>query len=203
KQAAAMLDKAQKLKATPREQAYIAALANMFTSDDPKQYPERVKKYSDAMDKVRQQNPQDHEATIFYALSLLAQSDFKDPELKLQRQAVAVLNEQLQSVPNHPGVTHYIIHATDNPQLAQQGREAARAYAKIAPASPHAVHMPSHIFARVGLWQESIQSNSQALLAADKMAAMHLDMGHHRVHSMDFLEYAYLQTGDDREAKAQ
>jgi tetratricopeptide (TPR) repeat protein len=200
---AAMLDKAQKLKATPREQSYIAALANIFTSDDPKQYDDRVKKYSAAMDKVRQRNPQDHEAAVFYALSLLAQSDYKDPELKLQRQAVAILNEQLHAVPSHPGVTHYLIHATDNPQLAQQGLEAARAYAKIAPASPHAVHMPSHIFARVGLWQESIQSNSQALVAADKMEAMHLHMAHHRIHSMDFLEYAYLQTGDDRKAKQQ
>ena len=198
-----MLDKAQKLKATPREQSYIAALANMFTSDDPKQYPERVKSYSAAMDKLRQQDPQDHEAAIFYALSLLAQSDYKDPELKLQRSAIELLSQQLHALPNHPGITHYIIHATDNPQLAQQGLEAARAYAKIAPASPHAVHMPSHIFARVGLWQESFQSNSQALAAADKMEAMHLHMAHHRVHSMDFLEYAYLQTGDDRKAKQQ
>src|SRR3954470_19528515 len=200
---AAMLEKAKKLKATPREQSYIDALANMFTSDDPKQYPERVKSYSAAMDKLRQQDPQDHEAAIFYALSLLAQSDYKDPELKLQRSAIELLNQQLHALPNHPGITHYIIHATDNPQLAQQGLEAARAYAKIAPASPHAVHMPSHIFARVGLWQESIKPNSGALEAADKMEAMHLHMAHHRIHSMDFLEYAYLQTGDDRKAKAQ
>ncbi len=134
---------------------------------------------------------------------MLGQNSFKDPELKLQRQAVAILNEQLHAVPNHPGITHYIIHATDNPQLAQMGLEAARAYAKIAPSSPHAVHMPSHIFARVGLWQESIRSNSQALVAADKMSDMGLHMTHHRVHSMDFLEYAYLQIGDDRKAKEQ
>jgi tetratricopeptide (TPR) repeat protein len=203
KQGAAMLDKAKKLKATPREQSYIAALAKIFASDDPKQYFERVKKYSDTMDKVRQQNPQDHEAAIFYALSLLAQNGDKDPELKLQKRAVAILNEQLHAVPNHPGVTHYIIHATDNPQLAQMGLEAARSYAKIAPASPHAVHMPSHIFARVGLWQESIESNTKALAAADKMETMHLHMAHHRIHSMDFLEYAYLQTGDDRKAKSE
>src|SRR4051812_22365705 len=200
---AAMLDKAKNLKATPRERGYIDALVIIFTSDDPQQYDARVKNYSAAVDKVRQQNPQDHEAAIFFALSLLAQSDYKDPELKLQRQAVEILNQQLRDVPNHPGATHYTIHATDNPQLAQLGLEAARAYAKIAPASPHAVHMPSHIFARVGLWQESIKSNSGALQAADKMEAMHLHMAHHRVHSMDFLEYAYLQTGDDRKAKQQ
>src|SRR4051812_3480196 len=200
---AAMLEKAKKLKTTPREAGYIDALAIIFSSDDPKTFDDRVNKYSAAMDTLRQQNPTDHEASIFYALSLLSRVDHKDPELKLQRQAVEILNQQLRAVPNHPGVTHYIIHATDNPQLAQQGLEAARAYAKIAPASPHAVHMPSHIFARVGLWQESIKSNSGALEAADKMEAMHLRMAHHRIHSMDFLEYAYLQTGDDRKAKAQ
>jgi len=203
KQASTLLAAAKKLKATPREQAYIAALANIFTSDDEKTFPDRVEKYSAAMDEVRKQNPDDHEAAIFYALSLLGRSDYKDPELKLQRQAVAILNEQLRAVPNHPGVTHYIIHATDNPQLAQEGLEAARAYAKIAPSSPHAVHMPSHIFARLGLWQESIQSNTHAIEIADEMSKENLDMGHHRVHSIDFLEYAYLQIGDDRKAKQQ
>src|SRR5437763_15287666 len=105
--------------------------------------------------------------------------------------------------PAHPGNTHYTSHATVNPHLAPQGRPAAREYAKIAPASPHAVHMPSHIFARLGLWQDSIQSNSAALEAADKMQTMGLNMSHHRVHSMDFLLYAYLQIGDDRRAKAE
>jgi Tfp pilus assembly protein PilF len=202
KQASTMLAAAKKMKATRREQAYIAALSNIFTSDDERTFPDRVNKYSAAMDELRKQDPDDHEATIFYALSLLGQSDYKDPELKLQRQAVAILNEQMHAVPNHPGITHYIIHATDNPQLAAMGLEAARGYAKIAPASPHAVHMPSHIFARLGLWQESIQSNSQAIAIADKMG-VNLDMGHHRVHSRDFLEYAYLQIGDDRKAKEQ
>ncbi|HTK95913.1 MAG TPA: tetratricopeptide repeat protein [Terriglobales bacterium] len=202
KQAAAWLAQAKQLNAkTQRERDYIAALTLFYASDDPAGYNARVAAYSDAMDKLRQADPQDREAAVFYALSLLASSDGNDPALTKERKAVGILNEQLKGAPTHPGITHYIIHATDNPQLAALGLDAARAYAKIAPASTHAVHMPSHIFARLGLWQDDIQSNLAALAVADKMTGYH--MAHHRIHSMEFLEYAYLQIGDDRDAKAQ
>lgn len=199
---AALLEQAKKLKPeTQRERDYISALALFYSGDDPTQYTKRLEAYSGAMDQLRQNNPSDREAAVLYALSLLSRSDGKDPALTLERKAVAILNEQLPGAPNHPGITHYIIHATDNPQLAPMGLEAAREYARIAPASVHAVHMPSHIFTRLGLWQESIKSNLGALAVADQMQGMH--MGHHKIHSMSFLEYAYLQIGDDRDAKKQ
>jgi len=199
---AELLQQARALKPkTQREREYIDALAIFYSGDDAEQYKKRVKDYSEAMDKLRQDNPNDREAAVFYALSLLSQVDDKDPDLTMARKAIAILNEQLPGAPNHPGITHYIIHATDNPKLASMGLDAARAYARIAASSVHAVHMPSHIFARLGLWQDDIQSNLAALKVADQMTGLH--MGHHRIHSMDFLEYAYLQIGDDRNAKAQ
>src|ERR1041385_6407150 len=134
------------------------------------------------MDQLLQNHSDDREAAVFYALSLLARSDDSDPQLTLKRKAVTILNEQLPGAPNHPGITHYIIHATDNPQLAAMGLEAARAYAKIAPASVHAIHMPSHIFTRLGLWPDSIRSNLAAVALAEKMEKVHT--AHHRLHSM-------------------
>ncbi|HSE49487.1 MAG TPA: tetratricopeptide repeat protein [Terriglobales bacterium] len=201
KRGAALLREAQALKPrTQRERDYIAALQLFFASADEAGYTARVEQYSAAMEKLRQANPQDREAAVFYALSLLARDDGDDPSLKLRREAVAILNQQLPGASAHPGITHYLIHATDNPELAPQGLAAARAYAKIAPTSPHAVHMPSHIFSRLGLWHDSVQSNTAALAAAEKMHGFH--MAHHKVHSMEFLEYAYLQLGDDRNARA-
>jgi tetratricopeptide (TPR) repeat protein len=202
KSAQGLLEHARQLAPrTERERDYVAALAVFYASGDPKQFTARVKAYSAAMDKLHQKYPSDREAAVFYALSLLALDDDTDPNLTLARQAVAILNQQLKGAPEHPGITHYIIHATDNPQLAAQGLAAARAYAKIAPASTHAVHMPSHIFARLGLWQDDIASNTAALKIADRMSMFH--MAHHRIHSMEFLEYAYLQIGDDVHAKQQ
>src|SRR5258708_8806642 len=104
--------------------------------------------------------------------------------------------------PDHPVMSHYIIHSCTTPAMASLGLAAARKYASIAPSSAHAVHMPSHIFARLGLWQDSINSNRAAIQAADKMDTMHLHTAHHRMHSMDFMQYAYLQIGDDEKAKA-
>ena len=201
KRGAALLDQAAALKPkTQRERDYIAALQLFFASADEAGYTARVEQYSAAMEKLRQANPQDREAAVFFALSLLARDDGADPALQLRREAVAILNQQLPGASAHPGITHYLIHATDNPELAPQGLAAARAYAKIAPTSPHAVHMPSHIFSRLGLWHDSVQSNTAALAAAEKMHGFH--MAHHKVHSMEFLEYAYLQLGDDRNARA-
>ena len=150
---------------------------------------------------VHERNPNDHEAAIFYALALLASGPDRDPNLTNAKAAVAILNQLYDQQPDHPGIAHYIIHSCDNPAMASLALPAARKYAGIAPSSPHAVHMPSHIFARLGLWQDDINSNLAAIRVADSMAAHHHVM-HHKVHSMDFLEYAYMQIGDDASAKA-
>ena len=187
---------------TAREREYIQALS-VFYRDSGIEYHQRTDAYAQAMESVYQHNPQDREAAVFYALSLLGSGPEDDPTLANPKKAVAILSKIFAEDPNHPGVAHYIIHSCDNPAMASMGLDAARKYAAIAPSSPHAVHMPSHIFARLGLWQDDITSNLAALAAADKMAAMKMHVMHHRMHSMDFLEYAYLQIGDDQKAKAE
>ena len=201
---AQLLAKAQADNApTPRERDYIQALAVFFTDADKLDHGKRANAYCKAMQGVYERNPQDREAAVFYALSLLASGSDSDPNLTNAKSAVAILNKLFDEEPNHPGIAHYIIHSCDNPTMASLALPAARKYASIAPASPHAVHMPSHIFARLGLWQDDINSNLAAIQAADKMATMHFHVLHHKVHSMDFLEYAYLQIGDSADAKAQ
>jgi hypothetical protein len=199
-----LLAKAQELKPkTERESEYISALAVFYRDSDKLEHSRRAEAYAAAMEKLYEHNPKDREAAIFYALSLLGSSSTDDPTLANARKAVAILNRLFEHDPGHPGIAHYIIHACDNPSMASLGLAAARKYAGIAPSSPHAVHMPSHIFARLGLWQDDIRSNEAALRAAEKMAAMHLHVMHHKMHSLDFLEYAYLQIGDDQKAKAE
>ena len=202
-QGKSLMQKAQQLKAkTPRERSYISALVTFYGAPATEDYGRRTDAYAKAMERTYQQYPQDREAAVFYALSLLG-SDEGDPTLANPKKAVVILNKVFAEEPDHPGVAHYIIHSCDNPEMANMGLAAARKYASIAPASPHAVHMPSHIFARLGLWQDDIHSNLAALQAADKMEAMHLHVMHHRMHSMDFLQYAYLQIGDDERAKGE
>src|SRR5439155_19487039 len=136
--------------------------------------------------------------SVFSSRSLLAIQPPNDPSFASAKQAISILNHVLAKHPNHPGAMHYLIHACDNPGMAGAGLAVARRYASIAPSSPHALHMPSHIFARLGMWQEDIASNL-ASLAAAKRAASGTES---RLHAMDFLEYAYLQTAHDSEAKA-
>jgi hypothetical protein len=199
-----LLEKARRLKPkTARERDYIGALAIFYRDSDKLDHKKRADAYATAMEGVYKNNPQDREAGVFYALALLGSGPERDPNLTNAKKAVAILNTLFEQQPDHPGIAHYIIHACDNPAMASLGLAAARKYAAIAPSSAHAVHMPSHIFARLGLWQDDIASNNAALQAADKMAGMHLHTIHHRMHSMDFLEYAYLQIGDDQNAKAQ
>ena len=195
------LKKAEKLQGkTDRERDYIAAL-KQFYSNGKQDHEKRAKAYSDAMEKVYQKYPDDHEAAVFYALSLLASEPDEDTTFADRKKAGAVLEKLFDTEPNHPGVAHYLIHSYDKPQLAELGLPAARRYAQIAPFAPHAVHMPSHIFARVGDWQASIQSNRASIDATRKTAAMHMGGAGHQFHAMDFLIYAYLQSG--READAQ
>lgn len=199
-----LLAKAQELKPkTERESEYISALAVFYRDSDKLEHSRRAEAYAAAMAKLYERNPKDREAAVFYALALLSSSSTDDPTLANARKAVAILNRLFEHDPGHPGIAHYIIHACDNPNMANLGLVAARKYASIAPSSPHAVHMPSHIFARLGLWQDDIQSNQAALRAAEEMATMHLHVLHHKMHSLDYLEYAYLQIGDDQKAKAE
>jgi len=184
----------------PREAAYIHALHLFFdgyTEKDPDVYARR---YTDAMEEVATRYPNDTEAQVFYALALINSDPGEDVGLINLKKAVAILYPLFRKHPNHPGIAHYIIHATDNPEMAQQGLEAARRYASIAPAAPHALHMPSHIFTRLGLWEDDIRSNLASKAAAEN-PAVHVG-AENRLHAMEFLEYAYLQIGHDNEARA-
>jgi tetratricopeptide (TPR) repeat protein len=198
KKGLAMVQQGQNASAkTQRERDYIDALAVFYSATGYADYQARIDAYSQAMGKLYQKYPQDHEAGAFYALSLLASAPPRDTTFANQKKAIAILDVLFEEEPDHPGIPHYIIHSCDSPQLAPLGLNAARKYAKIAPSAPHAVHMPSHIFARLGLWQEDIQSNLGSIAAAEKTGSMG-----HALHAMDFLNYAYLQVGEDEKAHA-
>src|SRR5215212_1562266 len=157
--------------------------------------------YSDAMKWVHQLNPSDHEAGVFYALTLIATGTMSpDKSYAREKEAAQILNSILVREPQHPGVAHYLIHSYDYPALAQLALPAARSYAKIAPASAHARHMPSHIFTRLGLWQEAIESNLGAKAAAEAFAVRNHLAGawDEKFHAMDYLAYAYLQGAQDK-----
>ena len=199
------LDEAKKAgslgaKATPREQGYIAAVTAFYSNSEKSDHAARAKAYSGAMKSVCEKNPDDHEAATFYALSLLASEPHDDATFANRKEAAAILEKLFAIEPDHPGVAHYLIHSYDKPQLAQLGIPAARRYAQIAPAAPHALHMPSHIFARVGLWQDDINSNLASIAASRKTAAMGMGGGDHQFHAMDFLVYAELQSGREADA---
>jgi len=196
----AELKSAKSLPGTPREKNYIAALTK-FYEHPRKPYQKRVTAYSKAMEKVYAKNSDDHEAAAFYALSLLAAEPDHDKANSNRKQAAVVLEKLFAEEPNHPGVAHYLIHTYDKPEMAQLGLPAARKYAQLAPAAPHALHMPAHIFARLGLWQDDIDSNVRSIAATQKEAAEHMGGEGHQFHAMDFLVYAYLQTGHEQDAQ--
>ncbi|MDR3721531.1 MAG: hypothetical protein P4L00_08020 [Candidatus Acidoferrales bacterium] len=186
---------------TPREREYVAAAA-AFYQDDPKlSHTDRRQAYSAAMQKLYSDNPKDVEAGAFYALSLVALAGDGVDELANRRKAIAILNPLFEQQPNNPGVAHYLIHASDTPELAKEGLPAARAYARIAPDSSHATHMPSHIFRRLGLWQEMIDSNLAAIAAAAEATQAHRGDASYQFHPMHFLDYAYLQSGQESKAR--
>lgn len=193
---------AQKLNAkNQRERDYIAALAIFYDDPASTEYMKRVTAYSDAMGKLYAKYPKDEEAGAFYALSLLASQPPGDTTHANAQKAVAILLPLFQQDPDHPGLAHYIIHSCDNPQMAATALPAARAYAGIASSSAHAVHMPSHIFARLGLWQEDIQANLKSVALVEQHNSGAMYMGGHELHAMHFLLYAYLQTGQDAKAR--
>ena len=186
---------------TDRERDYLAAIDAFYSNSKKHDHDAGADAYASAMEQMYQRYPDDREAAAFYALSLLASEPHHDSTFANRKKAGVVLEKLFAQEPNHPGVAHYLIHTYDKPQLAAQGLSAARSYAKIAPASPHALHMPSHIFASLGLWQDDIDSNLASIAATRKTAAMHMGGAAHQYHAMDFLVYAYLQSG--REAEAQ
>jgi tetratricopeptide (TPR) repeat protein len=182
----------------PREAAFVRALHRFFEGYAEKDFQDYAEQYAGAMAQVAAAYPSDLEAKIFYALALINSEPRDDVALANKKKAVAILYPLFRAHPNHPGIAHYIIHACDNPGMAQEGIEAAVRYASIAPAAPHALHMPSHIFMRLGLWQDDIRSNL-ASKAASENPTMHVG-AEARLHAIDFLEYAYLQSGQYSQA---
>jgi tetratricopeptide (TPR) repeat protein len=178
-----------------RERRFIDALSLMYRDASTIPYPKRVSNYERAMSDLAGLDRRDSEAQVFYALALLANASPLDKTHAKQKQAADLLEPLYRAYPEHPGIAHYLIHACDNAELAPRGLGAARAYSEIAPSAPHALHMPSHIFTRLGLWDQSVTSN----MAARKAAHEQGDTGE-ELHAMDYLVYAYLQSGRDLEA---
>lgn len=194
------IDKAMALHpGTDREQRYIAALSS-YLHGDPSQNEKTVHAYTDAMGALHTAYPDDVEAQAFYGLALAASIGQEDP-VGDARKALAVLEPGFEAHPDHPGFAHYIIHTCDSPQLAREGLPAAEKYAAIAPSSAHALHMPGHIFARLGMWQEDIDSNVASVRASEYAEKHHLGGVTHELHAYEFLIYAYLQQADDANAK--
>jgi tetratricopeptide (TPR) repeat protein len=176
---------------TPKEKAYMQAVNQLFYAPGDKLARDNA--YSDAMARMREQSPEDHEVAIFYALSLLGTVRPGDTGFRRQALAASIALKIFQENPNHPGAAHFIIHSFDDPDHAILALPAARVYAKIAPAAPHALHMPSHIFVQLGMWQDVVASNIVAHQAAvDLIARMHLPEGREDFHTLSWLEYANL-----------
>jgi tetratricopeptide (TPR) repeat protein len=198
----AEIQKAQSARApTDRERDYIAALA-VFYKPGKQDFMTRVTAYSAAMGALYRRNPDDVDGGAFYALSLLASEAPNDTSLSHEHQAMSVLAPLFVHYPDNPGVVHYIIHACDNPAMAKDGLAAAEHYGEIAPSGPHAAHMPGHIFARLGMWQQDIDSQLASIQASEAAMSHHEDGLMDEPHSNDFLMYAYLQSGQDADAKA-
>ena len=189
---------------TPRERAYIEAIGLFYDNTETMTHQARAAAYRDRMRRISSDFTDDTEASIFYALSLLATAPPGDATFGNQKQAAEILNRISASQPDHPGIVHYLIHAFDYPPLAREALPAARAYAKVAPASPHALHMPTHIFTRLGLWQESIDANlASARTARELVARAHPGAtSFDALHALDYLVYAYLQIDNQEKANA-
>lgn len=180
--------------ASERERAYIDAVAVLYRDHAKLDHFERMRLHEEAMKRVHEQHPDDAEAAIFHARAMVANAPPADLTFQRQLEAARMLEPLFTNQPDHPGLAHYIIHAFDAPQLAPHGLDAAMRYAAIAPAAPHALHMPSHIFTRLGYWDESIETNSRSAQAEPNPDAA--------VHPLDYMVYAYLQQGRDAEAEA-
>jgi hypothetical protein len=182
---------------TPRERAYIAAVTQLVTAADPGSHSARIGAYEAAMEKVSRDYPTDTEAKIFHALAVNQTAPPTDKTYAKNLKAAGILEPLFAQMPTHPGLAHYIIHAYDAPPLAEKALAAARKYASLAPAIPHALHMPSHTFTRVGSWKESIETNRKSAEAARKSNGAGEEL-----HALDYQAYAYLQIAQDTAAKA-
>jgi tetratricopeptide (TPR) repeat protein len=183
-----------------REREYMAALSDFYRPG--RDYQTRVQAYAAAMGTLYGHYPADTDAGAFYALALLASQAPNDDSLTLNHKAMAVLTPLFAKYPDHPGVVHYIIHACDTPSMARDGLAAAKHYGEIASSAPHAVHMPGHIFARLGMWQADIDANEGSVAASRAAEHRNQSGAMDQFHSDDFLVYAYLQSGQETKAKA-
>ena len=189
---------------TQRERDYIAALQTFYKDADKLDHWERARAYAVSMEGVYRRHPQDREAAIFYALALNGNAPASEKNLADRTKAAQILYRAWPHEPDHPGIAHYLIHSYDYPSLAHLALPAARRYARVAPSSPHALHMPSHIFTRLGMWPDSVQSNL-ASAAAAKQEVAKVQPGaasKDQLHAMDYLMYAYLQGAQDDQAKS-
>ena len=201
---AAAMAEAQRVGAkSERERDYIAVLAAFFKDWETTDHRPRAVAFEKAMEAVAARYPQDDEAQILYALVLNVTALPTDKTFANQLKAAGILEPLYKKYPNHPGVAHYLIHTYDYAELAEKGLPAARAYAGIAPSVPHALHMPSHIFSRVGLWREMVEGNRASYLAAKaELAEKTLDIGtYDALHAMDYMVFAHLQQAQDKAAK--
>ncbi len=193
-------DASQRAKAigakSERETDYIAAIEKLYAGYEDSDDRTRALAYESAMEALVGNYPEDPEAAIFYGMALNGTADLNDKTYAKQLKAAAILERELAKQPSHPGIAHYIIHSYDVPALADRALDAAMAYAEIAPAAPHALHMPSHTFTRVGYWLNSIDTN---IRSAD--AALEANSPSEALHAMDYMVYAYLQTGQDTAAQ--
>jgi tetratricopeptide (TPR) repeat protein len=186
-----VLEKARGGAKTQRERDWIEALSAYYRDHDKVSVDDRLLAYTKAMEQMTQRYPDDFEAWTYYALTLQASAPKTDKTYANQLKSAGILEKLFKQNPQHPGVAHYLVHAYDYPPLADKGIEVARRYAGIAPAAPHARHMPSHIYSMVGLWEESIVSNRSALQVQKDY-----------YHATDFMVYAHLQLAQDTKAKA-
>lgn len=187
---------------TARERGFLAAAAALYRGFDSVPNGRRLQAYSDTLARLYRDLPNDNEVAIYYALSLVETAPKTDTTFARQKRAAAILNPLFARFPDHPGLAHYIIHANDSPQLAGLGLEAARRYAQIAPSAPHAQHMPSHIFERLGLWDETIATNQRSFAAGLDYARTHqTGVAPEQFHALDYMVYAYLQQGRDSTAR--
>ena len=188
---------------TAREKGFIDAVSQIFVAAEPPDYPAREKAFERVMADMHEQFPDDSEITIFYALALTATAPPEDKTYANQRKAASLLDGLAPSLPRHPGILHYTIHAYDTPELAEKALDVARRYSEVASSVPHGLHMSSHIFTRLGLWKESVATNSSASRAGHSFAS---ELGlagawDEELHAMEYWIYALLQRADDEAAE--